>query len=515
MYQAAQNPARGDCLILLGISSGLFLYFMLTAIFSGYGYFIDEFYYIACSRHLAFGYVDHPPLSIGLLALSRRLFGESLPAVRLFPSLAAAGTVFLTGMMARRLGGNRTAMIIAALAVIAAPVYMVMGSFYSMNVFEILMWTGILYLIILLVQQEQPKYWLAIGVLMGLGLEMKHTMALYAVAIVAGMLLTGTRRLLWNRWFLGGITASVVLIIPNLIWQYANGFPSIEFYRNAMLNKNIPTGPGKVVFQQILFLNPLTLPLWLSGLAYCLFSKEGKRYRFFGLGYALLLALMIVGQASRPDRIGSIYTVLFALGAVAITRAAIPVVKRIAVPAVIVLLAVGIVLATPVSSPLLPPPVLRSYLSALGISFDLEVGKMNEALPQWIADRLGWHELAAEVARVYHALPPEEQKNAVIVSTNYGEAGAMELYGPEFGLPPVYATHNSYHLWGPPPDSTRTYIGVFVPRRDFERLFERVEQAGVSHCEYCTRPQRQVPIYVARGPRFVASREWSGFKIYN
>ncbi len=329
MYQATQNPARGDYLILLGISSGLFLYFMLTAIFSGYGYFIDEFYYIACSRHLAFGYVDHPPLSIGLLALSRWLFGESLPAIRLFPSLAAAGTVFLTGMMARRLGGNRTAMIIAALAVIAAPVYMVMGSFYSMNVFEILIWTGILYLIILLVQQEQPKYWLAIGVLMGLGLEMKHTMALYAVAIVAGMLLTGTRRLLWNRWFLGGIAACVVLIIPNLIWQYAHGFPSIEFYRNAMLNKNIPTGPGKVVFQQILFLNPLTLPLWLSGLAYCLFSNEGKRYRFFGLGYALLLAFMIVGQASRPDRIGSIYTVLFALGAVAVTRGAIPAVKRV------------------------------------------------------------------------------------------------------------------------------------------------------------------------------------------
>ena len=504
-----------DLLILSGLSFVLFLYFMIIAVFSGYGYFIDELYYIACSKRLALGYIDQPPLSIALLALSRWLLGDFLAAVRVFPSLAVAASVFLTGAIALRLGGNRMAMIIAALGAMAVPIYLVMGSFYSMNAFEIFVWTAILYLVVRLLQQEEAKYWIAIGVLVGLGLELKHTSGLYGVAIIFGMLLTSKRHLLWNRWFLRGMVIAFLLLVPNLIWQFMNGFPSLEFYRNAMVNKNIPTGPVKVILTQILFTNPFTLPVWIAGLAYCFFTDGGRRYRTFGWTYLLLLAVMIAGQSSRPDRIGSIYTVLLALGAVALTKISLPAARRVIAPAATLLLLVGIILAAPISTPLLPPPALESYIVTLGVSFDLESGKMHEALPQWIADRLGWIELAAQVARVYHAMPPEERRNAVIVSNNYGEAGALELYGPAFGLPPVFCTHNSFHSWGPPPDSVRTYIGVAVRRKDLERLFDSVDEAGVSNCEYCTRPQQQVRIYVARGPRFVASREWSGFRIYD
>lgn len=488
---------------------------MMSAAFSGYGFFIDEFYYIACSKRLAFGYVDQPPLSVALLTVSRWLLGDSITAVRVFPSLAVAASVFLTGAMALRLGGNRTAMIIAALGTIAVPVYLVMGSFFSMNAFEILIWTSILYLVLMLLQKENPKYWLAIGILVGLGLEMKHTSIVYGVAIVFGLLLTDARRLFWNKWFLWGSSVAFLLLVPNLIWQYMNGFPSLEFYRNAMVNKNITTGPVRVVLTQILFTNPFTLPVWVAGLVYCLFAEKMERYRAFGWAYVFLLVVMIAGKTSRPDRIGSIYTVLIAMGSVAITSVSLPVVRKVLAPAVIVILLAGIILAAPISTPLLSPPELRSYVSALGISFDLEVGKTNEALPQWIADRLGWVEMAAEVGRVYHALPPGEQRNAVIVSSNYGEAGALELYGPYFGLPPVFCTHNSFHTWGPPPDSVRTYIGVFVQRKNLEQLFDSVEEAGVQTCEYCTHPQQRVPIYVARGPHFLMSREWSGFKIYD
>jgi hypothetical protein len=512
---APRGSSRNDLLILSGLSFVVFLYFMLTAVYSGYGYFIDELYYIACSKRLALGFVDQPPLSVALLALSRWVFGDSLPAIRILPSLAIADSVFLAGAMALRLGGNRQGLIIAALGTIAVPIYLVMGSFYSMNVFEILVWTAILYFMIRLVQTGEPKYWLAIGVLIGLGLELKHTSALYAFAIIVGMLLTSTRRFLWNKWFLWSLALAFLLILPNLVWQYINGFPSAEFYRNAMLNKNIATPPLKVVLSQVLFMNPLTLPIWVAGLAYCFFSLEGRRYRFFGYAYVALLAIMIATQSSRPDRIGSIYTVLLALGAVGITSISSSALRKVVVPATIIILLGGIILATPISTPLLPPPALKSYLSSLGVSFDIEAGKVNEALPQWIGDRLGWHDLAAEVGRVYHALPADEQKNAVIVSANYGEAGALELYGPEFGLPPVYATHNSYHSWGPPPDSVHTYIAVFVSRKDLDRLFGSVEQAGLQTCEYCTRPQQRVPIYVARNPRFLASKEWASFKIYN
>lgn len=510
-----KSSDSNDLRILPGLSLGLFFFHMLVNSLASYGYFIDELYYIACSKRLAFGYVDHPPLSIFLLAVSRRLFGDALPMLRLFPALAASGTVYLTGLCAQRLGGSRVAIIIAAFAVIAMPVFLLMGSFYSMNAFEPLIWTSILYFLIRLVQEEDPKYWLVSGVLMGIGLEMKHTIAVYAAAVVVGMLVTNTRRFLWNRWFLSGLLACVLLLLPNLIWQIDNGFPSLEFYRNAMVNKNVLRGPLNVVLDQILFANPFALPLWIAGLTYLFLAPEGRKYRFLGYAFLFLLLVMIVSQSSRPDRIGAMYTGLFAAGAVAIERLNRSGTWRHVSVAMITMLVVGAMVAAPIATPLLPPPVLKKYLSAIGFSVSLERGKMNEAIPQWLADRLGWRELAFDVAQVYHSLPAEEQRNTVLVSTNYGEAGALELYGVEFGLPAVHATHNSYQLWGPPSDSIKTYIAVAVGRGDLEDKFERVVEAAVHTCEECTTPQQRVPIYVARGPMFSITKEWAKFRIYD
>ena len=179
------------------------------------------------------------------------------------------------------------------------------------------------------------------------------------------------------------------------------------------------------------------------------------------------------------------------------------------------LLLAGTALALPLFTPLLSPRTTAGYVAASGISLSIEVGKTRQQLPQWLGDRLGWHELAERVGDVYHALPAEEQRNAVIISTNYAGAGACELYGEEFGLPPVYATHNSYHQWGPPADTIQTYIGVMVNRRDLEGKFDSVTEEGVQECELCSSPQQRIPIYVARGPRFSISKEWPGFRIYN
>jgi 4-amino-4-deoxy-L-arabinose transferase-like glycosyltransferase len=244
---------RTQAATLAGISLAGFLYLMYTSMLPYYGYFIDEFYYIACSKRLAFGYVDHPPLSIALLALSRWLFGETLPAIRLFPALAVAANVFMTGLLARRLGGNTVAVVIAALAAIAMPVSMIMGSFYSMNAFEPLLWTTILVLVLRMVQEERLQAWLMIGVVLGLGLEMKHTMVVYAIALVAGMLMTPARRFILSRWFFIGMGIAALLLLPNIIWQLLHGFPSLEFYRNAMVNKNVPTGPVGILTGQALF----------------------------------------------------------------------------------------------------------------------------------------------------------------------------------------------------------------------------------------------------------------------
>jgi hypothetical protein len=503
-----------DLLLLAGISLGLVLFHLLTSALSGYGYFIDELYFIACSHRLALGYVDQPPLSIGLLALSRWMLGASLPAVRVLPALAMGGTVFMTGLLARQLGGSRRAVVLSALAALVMPVYLVFGSFYSMNAFEPLIWTSITWLAIRLVQEDEPRYWLPMGVLMGVGLEMKHTLVLYGLALLLGMLLTDARRHLWSRWFLAGILACAALTAPNLAWQVQHGFPSLELYRNSMGSKNIARMPWSVLGDQVLFANPIGVPLWVAGFGFFLLA-DGRKYRFLAWMALALLLLMMLARSSRPDRISAMYSALYAGGAVAFDRIRSPGLRRNAWATAVTALVLGGLVLLPMSAPVLPPPVLRSYLAALGVRFDIERGKMNEPLPQWLADRLGWRELAVKVAEVYRSLPPEEQRTTVLFSSSYGGAGALELYGPGLGLPPVFSTHNSFHDWGPPSDAMRTYIGVQVAREDLEGRFESVVEAGVVTCELCTRPQRRIPILVARGPRFSVTQEWPRFRNYH
>jgi len=506
---------RNELLLLLGLSLVIFLYQVLTAAFSPYGYFIDELYYLACSKRLAFGYVDHPPLAVWLLAISRVVLGESVTALRVFPALAISGTVFITGLTARRLGGGLMAILLACVATVLAPDYLLMGSFFSVNAFEILVWTGILYLVIRMVQEDNPRWWLAIGILLGLGLETKHTMLVYAVALLLGMVFTRARRLLFTKWFVAGMLIGFLLVLPNLVWQYSKGFPSLEFYRNAMSGKNIPSGSVDILAAQILIANRFALPLWIAGLFYFLFLPGGRKYRFLGLAYLVLLLAMLLSGSSRPDRIAAMYTVLFAAGGVWFGNLPQRQALRYAALLLLIVLTAGGLVYVPAFSPILPPPLLHRYLSAIGFSLDLEIGKTNELLPQWIADRLSWRELAQDVATVYRGLPPEEQRNAVLVSTSYGEAGALELYGPDFALPPVFGTHNSYHDWGPPSDSVKTYIVVFADREPLNRQFDTVVEAAVHTCEYCTRPQREIPIYIARGPRFSAKAAWPTFKKYH
>jgi 4-amino-4-deoxy-L-arabinose transferase-like glycosyltransferase len=509
----SERPSHSTFLVLLGLPLSLFLYELYLTLLPQYGYFIDEVYYIACAKRLAWGYVDHPPLSIFLLAAERWVLGDSLTALRFLPAVAAAVNVLMTGLLVRQLGGGILATVVALIGAMAMPVYLLMGSFYSMNAFEPVILTVIVYSIIRLEKDEQPQWWLFVGLLTGLGLEMKHTMVVYMVALGVGLLLTPARRFLWNRWFLGGMIIAVIVLIPNLLWQYTHGFPSIEFYRNAMVSKNVPTPPHQVMLMQILFANPFAFPVWIAGVVFA-FSRAGSRFRYIGWTYLVLIGVMVASQSSRPDRIAAIYAALFAMGGVALERLGKPGLRRAVISLLSVASICGSVIMAPVVTPLLPPIQLRGYLSAIGFSYNIEKGKMNEPLPQWIADRLGWKELAVDVAQVYHLLSPEDQKNAVIVCKNYGEAGALELYGPEFGLPPVFATHNNYLLWGPPSDSVGVFIAVGVSRKDLDAIFEDVVEASVHTCADCTRPQQRVPIDIARKPRGSIEKEWLKFKTF-
>jgi hypothetical protein len=506
--------SKRDLLILGSLALVVFILVWISCTVKPYGFFIDEVYFMSCAKHLAFGYIDQPPLSILLLALVRDLLGSSLILVRILPALSIASTAFIAGLIAKRLGGSIGSMLLALLAVAAMPVFMVFGSYFSMNAYEPLIWTAAVYFVIRMVQEEDPRYWIHFGVLMGLGLEMKHTIVLYGAALIFGLLISRKRNLLFNRWILWGGLACFLLILPNLIWQYVHHFPSLELYANSFSSKNINKSYLQVMIEQIIFVNPASFPLWIAGL-FILLSKKFRAYRFMLYTYAILLFMLVLGHSSRPDRITSVYPFLFAMGAVGLEHWLPAIRFRTVQVSMAALIIVGGLLLAPIFCPILPPEQLGKYIARLGLHFDIEEGKKGEPLPQWLADRIGWEEMAEKVAEVYNALPEDEKRNAAIVSTNYGEAGALDLYGPEYGLPIVYCTHNSFHTWGPPSDTIKTYIGVYINADDVKDKFEQVEEAAVYHCPDCTRPQREVSIYILRKPTISIESEWEHFKNYN
>jgi 4-amino-4-deoxy-L-arabinose transferase-like glycosyltransferase len=279
MTDGTTREIRRANAILLSLALVYFLLEWIPSFFGTYGYFIDELYYVACSERLAFGYVDHPPLSVFLLRLVRALIGDSLVALRLVPSLAGAATVLLTGLLARRLGAGVFGQALAAGAAMAGSMYHVMFSSYSMNSLSLLMWTVCFWILVEIERREEPRLWMAFGAVAGLGLENKHTFVLLALGLAVGLVLTPARCHLRSRWLWIGLGIAILLLLPNLLWQQANGWPSLEFYRNADLYKNVPTPPLEVLKQQVLGMNPAALPVWLAGvvLSRCFSSCSSAR----------------------------------------------------------------------------------------------------------------------------------------------------------------------------------------------------------------------------------------------
>ncbi len=482
----------------------------------GYGYFRDEFYYLACADHLALGYVDHPPLSIFLLALSRLLFGTSLFALRLLPAVAGAAVVLLTGLMARQLGGGKLAQALAALAVGIAPIHLIFNSFYSMNAFEIFFWTLTAYWLIVLLTEDKPRLWLAIGVVLGLGLENKHTTLTFGVALAIGLVLTPARKYLWSKWLWLGGSLAVLLLMPNLIWQAQHGFPSLEFYKVAEILKNVPTGPLEIFLNQLLVMNPVTAPIWLAGLGYYLLAPQARPIRLLGIIYLVLFGLLLAAQSSRPDRITGAYPMLLAAGVVALEQlsrrySSQKAGRRLAFAGMLILCLASVVFI-PVSLPLLPPAFTSKLAIAVGAVQEIERGK-RAALPQYLADRFGWLELVTQVADVYHQLSPQDQAKVAIFTDNYGEASAINFFGPAYGLPPAISGHNNYFLWGPGNASGEIIIAVGSSIEAKRALFEDVSKMATFQCAYCI--ENNTGIYLAKNLKVSIDKLWPTIKHYN
>jgi 4-amino-4-deoxy-L-arabinose transferase-like glycosyltransferase len=261
------------------VSLFTFLLIYISAFIKGYGYFIDEFYYIACANNPAAGYVDHPPLAPFILTLFQFVFGNSLYAIRILPALAAAFAVFYMGIITREIGGGKFAQLLAACALAAAPVTIAMGGFYSMNAFEPLLAILLIYFVIRMIKENNPKQWIPSGIVIGLGMMNKHTFGVFIIALIFSLLLAGKWRLVFNKWFIAGGLCGLIIFLPNIIWQVLNNYPSLEFYRNISADKNVYTPPLAFILGQVITMSVSNVPVWLTGFLFLIFSKKNKRFQ--------------------------------------------------------------------------------------------------------------------------------------------------------------------------------------------------------------------------------------------
>jgi hypothetical protein len=486
---------------LLALALALFVLRTGVAWDGGYGWFIDELYYVSCARRAALGYVDHPPLSIWVLDLFTRDGQESLVALRMLAALFGSLTVVLTGVLAAELGARRSGQLLACVGVLTMPVGHTLFGFYSMNAIEQLLWTACLTCAVRMLARDDAKQWLWLGLLAGLGLLNKHTITLLAGAFVLALALTPARTRLRDRNMWLGAGIALALLLPNIYWQVQHGWPSLEFYAGQH-DKNIPTGPAQVLFDQVLVGNPLALPIWAAGL---LMLLRTPRWRPLGLLALMLLGFMMVMQLSRPDRISGMYPMLFAAGGAALDRH----LRGTAARALVLALALigGSVLA-PIGLPILSAERMAAYTAALGVVPKIEAGegKLSE-LPQWYADRHGWPEQAAVLHEVAAALTDEERAHAVVLAPSYGHAGAVERFGPAL---PVISPHVSWALWSDELLRTREFelvIAIGYGPAQLEPAFASVEQVAVLTCAWCPRWRRDMPIFIARQHRGLPLRE--------
>lgn len=496
-----KSTRRSEWALVGGLSLLTFAAHLLVS--GRYGYFIDELYYLACSHHLAWGYVDQPPLIAVVTWLERVTLGDSLHALRFLPAVAAGLRVLLTGLIARELGARRFGMLLACVCVMVAPIYLGLDSLLTMNVFESLFWMSAALIALKIFHGASQRLWLLFGVICGVGLLNKHSMLFFGFGLFVGLLLTKQRKQFASLWlWLGGLIA-VLIFLPNLMWEVHRNFPTIELLRNVQRSgRNTEVGPLLFMVVQAAILHPLAAPVWIAGLVELLRDREGQGWRVLGITWLVIMLCMLTmhGRMYYP---APAYSMLFAGGGLAFERWFAPLRSgQWLRPAYVTLLVItGLILAPFAYFPMLTVNQYIAYAKMLHFGPPPIENNRLGPLPQIYADQFGWKEMAQVVANAYYSLPPDERKSCAIFGQNYGQAGAIDFFGAKLGLPPVISGHQNYFYWGP-----RGYTGQCMIVMDespdrLHQLFDLVEFAGrVYHP--LSMPYEHFNVYICRKPKF-------------
>jgi 4-amino-4-deoxy-L-arabinose transferase-like glycosyltransferase len=495
--------AIGQAALLSGLK--LLLHFVVNAR-SPYGFHRDEFLYLALGRHLQLWRMDFPPAIAMVAEATRALLGDSLVAIRMPAALAGTAVLLLASLVARELGGGRMAQGLAALAVLASPLFLRASNLFQPVVLDQLTWSLALYALVRLCRTDAPRWWIGLGAALGLGLLTKFSALFLGLAILLALLCSQRRRALLGPW--PWVAAAIALAIgsPSIVGQVRLDFPVLGQMADLRATQLERVTAWEFMINQLLW-GPTTL-LGLAGGVALLTSERLRPFRPVGWSclWVFVILLVLHGKAYYA---GSLYPTLFAAGAVLIagTRAGrLGTALRWGPAALIV--AYGAVLL-PFGLPLLPPESMASYARAIGATQALRTntGELGR-LPQDYADMLGWEAQAAAVARVYHALPPDQREKAVLLAGNYGEAGALDFFGPRYHLPPAVSPAGSYWFFGPGNKPGEVAVTIGIGQANLERFFDSMAPAARLREPWAVSEEQDLTVFLATHPRLTLQQVW-------
>jgi len=476
----------------------------------GYGYFRDELYFIVCGEHPDWGYVDQPPLVPLIAAAMHRWFAPSLVMLRLPSALAHGATIALTGETARLLGGGRWAQAVAALAVLCGGVYLATGTILITDMLQALSWVFCGYALVRILRDGEERWWLPLGVVAGVALLSKYMIGFWLVALAVGLVATQPRRVLLRPGPYVAALIAGVIVLPNVLWQAAHGWPFLEIGRVGATEKNLVLSPVEFFRAELREINGTSMPLALAGLAAFAFWRRFAALRGFAIAALVLFAAMLPLHA-KPYYPAGAYPLWFAGGAVALEAWIAALALRTAYA---VAIAANGLLVAPFVLPVLPVERFAAYQSWLGATPHPMEHEQVGRLSQYYADMFGWPHLAALVGQVYQSLSPEEQAKAVFLGDNYGEAAAVDVLGTPWHLPPAISGNNQYFLWGPRGHDGSVVIRLGRTREELLQAYASVEAVGVYEDPWAIPDETGRTLWLCRGRKVPLTVAWPNFRRY-
>ena len=471
--------ATGPLLVVAGVVAAI-----LLAVSNRYGYHRDELYFLEAGQHPAWGYPDQPPFTPLVARAMSALGPDSLVVLRVPSMLAAFALVFVTGLISRELGGGRAAQLLAAACVGFSASTFIIFHTLGTTAFDVLFWAVSSWLVARQLRGADPRGWLVVGAVLGVGLENKTLVAFFAVAVIAGLLIAGPRSVLRSRWFWAGAAVSVLLWAPNLLWQASHGWPQLQLSASIAAGGSTSSQPWYLFIPlELVLYSPLYIPVWGTGLVVLLRSPALRPYRCFGWAF-LLLAVLFLITGGKPYYLAGLYPMLFGAGAQPVVQWAARAAGGLRRGLLVAMVAVSLLVTAYLGLPLLPATALDG---SPGLAVNPDAG-----------ETVGWPEFADTVASVYPTAPP----GSVLLTRNYGEAGALDRFGPALGLPPAFSGHNGYGLWGPPLSSATSAVVVGYPADELSRWFDScTERATIDNRVDLDNAEQGRPVFVCTGLR--------------